>query len=87
MSPSCVLMLTCCVGEAVGVPGVLAAVGVSTLQSQLHGGREGPVPDLVGGRDLHQVDVPRLQLLQQGHGMASCQEVHTAKIRNTANLY
>lgn len=80
-------MLTCCMWEAVRVPGVLAAVGVSTLQCQLHNVRERPITELVGGRDFHQVDIPRLQLLQQGHCVASCKQKqkHTARIRNTEN--
>lgn len=56
------------------MPGVLAAVGVSSPQCQLHHVREGPVANLIGGSDLHQVDVPWLQLLQQGHRMASCKQ-------------
>lgn len=82
----CSLVFTCCIGigEAFRVPGVLAAVGVSMLQWQLHSVRERPVTDQVGGRDFHQVDVPCLQLLQQGHRVASCKQKqkHTAMIRN-----
>lgn len=81
------MMLTCCIQELVRVPGVLAAVGVPTLRQQLHGVRERPVTDLVGGRDFHQVDVPRLQLLQQGHCMGPCKwkQKQTTRIRNTEN--
>lgn len=81
----CFMMFTCCIWEAVGVPGVLAAVVVSTPQCQLHNVRERPVTHLVGGRDFHQVDIPRLQLLQQGHCVASCKqkEKHIARIRHT----
>lgn len=81
-------MLTCCIRDPVRVPGVLAAVSDSTLRCQLHGVRERSVTDLVGGRDFHQVDIPRLQLLQQGHRMGSCKQKqkHT-RIRNTENRY
>lgn len=80
------MMFTCRIREAVRVPGVLAA-GVSSLQWQLHNVRERPVTDLVGGGDFHQVDIPRLQLLQQGHCMASCKQKqkHPTRIRNTEN--
>lgn len=64
------------------MPGVLAAVGVSTLQYQLHNVRERPVTDMVGGRDFEQVDITRLQFLQQGHCMTSCKQ----KQKNTAGL-
>lgn len=65
------MLLTCCVRGAVRVPGVLASVGVSSPHCHLHNVREGPIANLIGGRDLHQVHVPWLQLLQQGHCMAS----------------
>lgn len=67
-------MCTCCIGEVFRVPGVFAAVFVSILQSQLHDLRERPVTHLVGGRYFHQVDVPRLQLLQQRHCVAPCKQ-------------
>lgn len=64
-------MLTCCIREAVRVSGVLAAVGVSPFGWQLHNIRERSVTYTVGRAHLHEVDGPRLQLLQQGHGMNS----------------
>lgn len=82
------IMLTCCVWDSVRVPGVLAAVSDSTFRCQLHSVGERPVTDLVGGRDFHQVDIPRLQLLQQGHRMGSCKQKqkHT-RITNTENRH
>lgn len=56
------------------MPGVLAAVVVSPLQRQLHDVGERPLPDLVGGRYFHQVNVPGLQLLQQGHRVGPCEQ-------------
>lgn len=61
--PQCFMLITCCVWKAVRVPGVLAAVGISTLQCQLHNVREWPITNLVGGRYLQQIEIPGLQLL------------------------
>jgi len=58
------MMLTCCIWEVVRVPGVLAAVHVSTPQCQLHDVRERSVTYPIGGAYLHQVHIPWLQLLQ-----------------------
>lgn len=62
-------MITCPVWVAVRV--TVGAVVVSSLQRQLHDVGERTITNLVGGRNLHQVDVPWLQLLQQGHSVDS----------------
>lgn len=59
----CFMLLTCCIWEGVRVPGVLAAVDMSMLQSQFHSVRERSVTNPVGGAQLHQVDIPWLQPL------------------------
>lgn len=75
--PEGFIMPTCRIQDFVRVPGVLAAVGVPPLRHQLHGAGERSVTNLVGSRDFHQVDIPRLQLLQQGHCVGSCKQTET----------
>lgn len=65
----CLLCFTYGVRVGVRMSGILVAVWAATLGQQLHSVGERTVADLVGRRDFHKVDVPRLQLLQQSHGV------------------
>lgn len=69
---------TCCLRT--GVSGVLAAVAVSPLGCQFHDGRERTVTDPVSSRDFHQVDAPRLQLLQESHRMGPWRRKQAKKL-------
>lgn len=76
----CLLCFTCGVRAGVGMSRVLVAVRAPTMRQQLHSVGERTIADLVGSGDLHQVDVPGLQLLQQSHGVCSwCDHSHVTR--------